>query len=165
VAIDLGRGRRRAQAVQQEQVQILVDLPVACSLRFRAGAGRLGREAVPGAGAEAHDAPGDGVALECRLDAGHEALPELRHLGEGRVGQHPAERRAGGGERQRVARQRAADAAGVLVVGVLVSGDAIGELGRHAVGADRDAPADRLAERDGVGLESPGGGAAARDRR
>ena len=65
-------------------------------------------------------------------------------------------------ERQGVARERAAHAAGVLEVGVLQGGDPLGQLGAHPVGADRHAAADRLAERDRVGLEAPGRGAAAR---
>ena len=50
--------------------------------------------------------------------AGREALGERHHVRERLLGQHVLERRAHRGERERVAGQRAADAAGVLVVGL-----------------------------------------------
>ena len=60
------------------------------------------------------------MALDRRAHAGGEALLERRHPLERRLREHVLERRAGGGERERVAGQRAADAAGVLVVALVV---------------------------------------------
>ena len=80
---------------------------------------------------------------------------------EGVVGEDVLERRAGGGERQRVARQRAADAADVDQVGVRERVDAPGQRGGDAVGADRDAARDRLADRHEVRPQAPRLGAAA----
>jgi hypothetical protein len=77
------------------------------------------------------------------------------------VSTSPSVARAGR-ERQRVAGQRAADAADVDEVGVLEPGDPRAHLGADAVGADRHAAGDRLADRDEVRAQVPRGGAAAR---
>ena len=76
------------------------------------------------------------------------------------VGQHLAERRAGGGQRQRVARQRAADPADVRIVDRDRVRDALGDLRTEAVRRRRDAAADRLADHDDVRLEAPQAGRA-----
>ena len=96
-----------------------------------------------------------------RLDTLHEALAQRDHALEGRVGEHLAERGAGRREREGVAGERAAHTARVLVVGVSLIRDPLGQLARDAVGTDRHSAADRLAERHRVRLEPPGGGAAA----
>ena len=75
------------------------------------------------------------------------------------------ERGAGRIDRQRVAGERAADAAGVDQVDVVERVDPVGECGVEPVGADRDAAGDRLADRDDVGLEVPRACGAARTRR
>ena len=74
------------------------------------------------------------------------------------VGEHLAQRRPHRRQRQRVAGERAADAADVDDVGVpgiraaaIARGDVLGD----AVGAARDAAADRLADDEDVGLEAP----------
>ena len=65
-------------------------------------------------------------------------------------------------QRERVAGERAADAADVDLAGRKRGRDAVGDLRRHAVRGGRDAGAERLADRDEVGVELPRAGAAAR---
>ena len=129
-----------------------------------AGARRVGREArarpAPRAATIDHGTPRS--ASTSRTPAtkrSHSAIIPSNAVG----GEDLAEGRARGGERQRVAGQRAADAADVDEVGVRRARRcARPTLGAHAVGADRDAAGDRLADRHEVGAQAPGGRAAAR---
>ena len=67
-------------------------------------------------------------------------------------------------ERERVSGEGAADAADVLVVGLLARLDPRGHIGRDAVRARGDAAADRLPDREHIRLEPPDGRAAAGSR-
>ena len=69
------------------------------------------------------------VLRQRRLDTVHEALAQRDHALEGSVGEHLAERGARGREREGVAGERAAHAARVLVVGVRLIRDPLGQLG------------------------------------
>ena len=75
-------------------------------------------------------------------------------LDEGLVGEHLLERRPRGRRGERVAGERAADAALVDEVGVGVAEDARGELLGDAVGADRHATGDGLADGHDVRAEA-----------
>ncbi len=142
-------------AVHQVQMKVLIERGISRGGRLGAGAGRLGRVAVLAAGAERDDRPGQRVLGQRRLHSTGEALAQADHPLEGLVGEHLRERRAGGRERERVAGERAAHSARVLVVRVLLRRDPLGQLGRDPVRADGHAAADRLAERHGVRLEPP----------
>ena len=99
-------------------------------------------------------------------DAGLEALAEGDHPLERLVGQHLGERRAGCREREHVRSDRAADPADVgLLVGREQRLQPLGDLGREPVRRGRDSGADRLADREQVGLEPVRGRVAARARR
>ena len=179
VPVDVGRRGRRAHqrhvverrhddaAVERVEVQVVVELGVDHGLRLAAADGRLGVEVVLGARAQLHDAPGRAMAVDRRLHALAVARRELGHADERLVGEHLGERRARRGQRQRVAGERAADAAPVEVVGLVVGLDPLEHRLRDAVGRDRHAGAERLADRDDVGRQAPGRDAAAgpgRDR-
>ena len=73
------------------------------------------------------------------------ALGQGDHVLEGLVGEDLAERRTDRGERERVAGERAADAADVGRVPDGVLENPLGDLVREPVRAGRDAAADRLA--------------------
>ena len=96
------------------------------------------------------------------LDAVDEEPGEWDRPGIVRLGQHVLERRAHRGQRQGIARQRAADAARVRFVGADGGGDPAGELGRQAVRGRRNPPADRLPDREHVGSEAVRAGVSAR---
>jgi hypothetical protein len=151
-------------AVEQEQMQRVLERPVVERGRGAAGARRLRGEGQLGACPERDDRPRHVAPGEHVAHAGDEALAERDHDLEGAGGEDVLERRARGGQRQRVAGQRAADAADVDEVGVLEAVDAVADLGGHAVGADRDAAGDRLADRDEVRPQAPRGRAAAGPR-
>ena len=114
----LWNGRDQHAAVEQVQVQILLELAVGgrAPTRRRCAAAR-GRSGTRRARPRLTMLQGTEWRSSASSTPGDEALAQPRHVRERSVGEHLAERRAGGGQRQRVAGQRAADAAGVLVVG------------------------------------------------
>ena len=133
VAVDVGLGRRRAHqrhvverreqdaAVERVQVQEALELGVARGRGLAAVARRLRREAVLGAGAEPGHVPRQAGSRDRRpATPSAKRSPERDHPRERLGGQHLAERRAHRRERERVAGERAADAADVLVVGVVL---------------------------------------------
>ena len=100
-------------------------------------------------------------ALDRLGDVCGKALGERDRVRERLFCEHVLERRPDGREREGVSGQRAADAAGVLVVGVRPLGDPLREFGRDAERRRGHPAADRLADGDDVRFEAPGAGAAA----
>ena len=81
---------------------------------------------------------GSAVGGDHLVDAGLEALAERDHPLEGLLGEHVLERRPRRRQRERVARQRAADPADVGdLERVDVRGDPVGDLLAHPVGGGR----------------------------
>ena len=129
VPVDVGlRGRRRHQrhvverrqqdaAVERVQVQEALELGVAGGVRLAAVARRSRRERVLGARAEpaARATAAPCAAIAASTPSAHRS-PSGDHRRVRLVGEHLGERRAHRGERQRVAGERAADAADVDVV-------------------------------------------------
>ena len=132
-----------------------------CAADSVAGARHDGREAVLGACAELDDDPRHAVLVEHALDAPGVARGQGDHVGEVLLGEHVLERGARGRGGERIAGERAADAALVDEVGVGVAEDAGGELLGDAVGADRHAAGEGLADGHDVGLQAARAGAAA----
>jgi hypothetical protein len=142
-------------AVQRVQVQVALELGIARRVRLRAVAGRMRLEAVLGAGAELRHVPAQVVLGEHGAQVVGEAGRQRDHAGEGLLGQHGGERRVHRRDRQRVAGERATHAARVRVVGVGLGEHRLDERVGQAQRARRDAAADRLADRQQVGLEGP----------
>ena len=157
VAVDVGlRGRRRHQrhvverrdehaAVEHEEMQHVLELGVVQRGARAAGARRLGREGELGARAELDDRPRDARAPRARRARRRRSGRRARSSrAKALVGQDLLERRAGGGERERVAGERAADAADVDEVGVLERLDARADGGarrrRRRSGCRRRSP-------------------------
>ena len=108
---------------------------------------------VLGAAAEAGHVPRRVVGRDDLVDAGLPALGERDHARERLLGQDLAERRPDGRQGERIARQRATDAADVGVLDGHGRSDAVRHACGHAVGADRHAAADGLADDEHVGLQ------------
>ncbi len=173
VAVDVGVGVVRAEqrhvvegrqqhapveAPQvQEALQVLVD-----------GGGRGGAvarwraEPVLRPAAQPLHVPRQPVPVDHPGHARREPLGERDGRGEVLLAQAGRERRAHGRERQRVAGEGAADAGDVDLVPLHRPRQPVGDLRRHAVRRHRDAAADRLADDQQVGLETPGRGGPAR---
>ena len=176
VAVHVGLGRRRAHqrhvvegrqqdaAVERVEVHVAVELGVARGRGPCAVPRHVGPEEVLGAAAEPGHVPGRAVLVDHRLHALGEALAECDHALEGLVGQHLAQARPRRRQRERVAGQGAADAADVRELLLDRVAHPLGDLVGEAVGPDRDAAADRLADREQVGLQPVGLGVAARPR-
>ena len=93
------------------------------------------------------------MAVDRRLDSQLEALAERDHARERVLGQHLGEGCAHRGEGEDVRGKRAADPADVRLLPRDRRIDARGDVVREAVGRARDPAADRLADRQHVGLE------------
>jgi len=153
--------RHQDAAVDRVQVHVLVELGVVSGRRLAAAARYPGCEAVLGPRPDLDDRPWRPVLVDHGLDAARVLGTQGDHPGEVLLGEDVFEGRPRGGQREGVAGERAADAALVDEVGLGVGEDALGEVLGDAVGADRDARAERLADGHHVGAQAPGTGAAA----
>ena len=163
VPVDVGcsRGRRHQRhvverreqhaAVGQVRVQVVLELGIVRCGRFATGARRRAAEAVLHARAEPADRPGQAVLGDHRVDARRRTGRRASIIGGHASSVSTSrQRRAHGRQRDRVAGQRAADAAHVDQVEVGHRVEPCRQICRQSVGAAGNSPADRLADRDHV---------------
>src|ERR1700722_6571201 len=113
------------------------------------------------AAAEARDVPGQVRGFDGVMNAGGETFGERDHVGEGFGGEDVFQGGADGGEREGVAGERAANAAGVAIFELNAFGDFFGDSGGAAVGGGGNSAGDGFADDENIGMESVGASVAA----
>src|SRR5580693_3554239 len=121
----------------------------------------LGDEGVFGAGPKSDYVPGKMVRANFVGDSVVEALGERDHAFECGGREDVFERGPHGRKRERVAGERATDAADVAVFEMDAPGNALGDFFGDAESGGGNAAADGFAEDEHVGIELPFGGATA----
>ena len=155
------KGREQDAAIHGVEMHEAFEFEVHGIVGFGAILRRLGGEEIFGAAAEAGDVPGHIEVFDSFFDAGGPAFGDGHHAVKGFLGEDFRQRRAHGGEGERVAGERATDSAGIAVFEAVARGDHVGDFLREAVGCTGHAAADGLADYEHVGVEIFGASIAA----